>query len=189
MSLGGRLYMGIWPDEGGVLPSKDVVHLSPDRPARITLQERSSFKTRGLVLMAPGAELVVSKGASLSLGARIRVNPGASILCWEHVEIGTDTGLAIGSMVLDTDFHELRPGQRGVTAPVVIGRKVWVGARAIIMKGVTIGDGAIVAAGSIVTKDVPERTLVAGIPAKVIRTDVEWDSGSPEPDHRSRIET
>jgi acetyltransferase-like isoleucine patch superfamily enzyme len=53
--------------------------------------------------------------------------------------------------------------------PVTIGAGVWVGARAMIMPGVTIGDGAVIAAGAVVTKDVPPNTLVAGVPARIVR--------------------
>lgn len=59
--------------------------------------------------------------------------------------------------------------------PVEIGNNVWIGVGATILKGVTIGDGAIIAAGSVVTKDIPARCLAAGVPAKVIKTDVEWE--------------
>ncbi len=54
--------------------------------------------------------------------------------------------------------------------PVTIGKNVWIGDHATILPGVTIGDGAVVAAGAVVTKDVPPRTVVAGVPAKIIRT-------------------
>ena len=59
-------------------------------------------------------------------------------------------------------------------APIVIQDHVWLGMNVIVLKGVTIGEGAIVAAGSIVTKDVPPHCLVAGVPAKVVKTDVTW---------------
>ncbi len=59
-------------------------------------------------------------------------------------------------------------------APIIIGDNVWVGTRAVILKGVTIGGGAIVAAGAVVTKDVPPRTIVGGNPAHVIRENASW---------------
>ena len=75
-------------------------------------------------------------------------------------------------IIRDDDGHTLDDTPR--TAPITIGNNVWVGARAMILKGVTIGDGAVVAAGSVVTKDVPGGTLVGGVPARVIRKDVTW---------------
>ena len=63
---------------------------------------------------------------------------------------------------------------RPSVAPVVIGDRVWVGTRAIILKGVTIGDGAVVAAGAVVNKDVPPHAVVAGIPAKVVGSADSW---------------
>ena len=61
-----------------------------------------------------------------------------------------------------------------ITKPIIIGDHVWIGKNALILKGVTIGNGAIVAAGSVVVKDVSAKTLVAGNPAKVIKDNVEW---------------
>ena len=57
---------------------------------------------------------------------------------------------------------------------IVVGDNVWIGGRAIILKGVIIGDGAVVAAGAVVTRNVPPRTIVAGVPARVIRENVSW---------------
>lgn len=75
-------------------------------------------------------------------------------------------------MITDSDYHPIN-GQ-DPDAPVTIGEHVWIGSRSIVMKGVTIGDGAIVAAGSVVTKDVPAGALVAGVPAQVVRDGVSW---------------
>ncbi|WP_290369083.1 DapH/DapD/GlmU-related protein [Sphingobium sp. CECT 9361] len=80
-------------------------------------------------------------------------------------------------MVFDTDFHNHlpqgrrygKPDWRAISRPVSIGDDVFIGTRAIVQKGVTIGDGAIVAAGSVVTKDVPPRSIVAGNPACMVR--------------------
>lgn len=66
-------------------------------------------------------------------------------------------------------------GGKEKTAPIQIGNHVWIGARAIILKGVTIGDGVVVAAGAVVTKDVPPNTLVGGVPAKIIKENISWE--------------
>ena len=66
------------------------------------------------------------------------------------------------------ELHQRDDG--GKTAPIHIGDDVWLATRAIVLRGVTIGDGAVVAAGAVVTRDVPERTLVAGVPARRIRS-------------------
>ncbi len=90
------------------------------------------------------------------------------------VTIGSHVNLAQGITVtaLNHNFSDatLRIDQQGVsTQPVTIGDDVWVGANAVILPGVNVGSHSVVAAGAVVTKDVPEHTLVAGVPAKVIK--------------------
>ena len=62
-----------------------------------------------------------------------------------------------------------------MTQPISIGNHVWIGINVTILKGVKIGDGAIIAAGAVVTRDVPERCLAAGVPARVIKNNVSWE--------------
>lgn len=81
-------------------------------------------------------------------------------------------GSLIGhNVVLATLNHAMDPEDRAtmIPAPIHIGKRVWIGANATVLPGVTIGDGAIVAAGAVVTKDVPENTVVGGVPARVMR--------------------
>ena len=90
------------------------------------------------------------------------------------VTIGNHVNLAQGITVtaLNHNFtdHHLRIDEQGVsTTPVTIGHDIWIGANAVILPGVTIGDHSVVAAGAVVTKDVPPHTLVAGVPAKIIK--------------------
>jgi maltose O-acetyltransferase len=76
-------------------------------------------------------------------------------------------------MLMDNDFHRIEPErrlERPDSAPIVLEANVWLGARVIVTRGVTIGEGSVVGAGSVVTSDVPPRTVVAGVPARVIRT-------------------
>ena len=91
------------------------------------------------------------------------------------VSIGNNVNLAQGITVtaLNHNFGDAtkRIDEQGVsTKPVVIGDDVWIGANVVVLPGVTIGSHCVVAAGAVVTKDVPDRTIVAGVPAKVIKT-------------------
>ena len=112
------------------------------------------------------------EGASIHVGDGTGINRRTEIISEVGVTIGAYCMLGWDVMVTDTDYHHIDGAPE--RAPVTIGDQVWIAARASVMKGVTIGDGAVVAAGSIVTKDVPPRTLVAGVPAKPIRSGVTW---------------
>jgi acetyltransferase-like isoleucine patch superfamily enzyme len=125
----------------------------------------------GRAEMYTGFRFVVGEGAEFRLGSGF-FNYDAQILCNCQIVIGDRCMFGPGVMIRDDDEHEVIGSIR--KAPVVIGNDVWVGARSIILKGVTIGDGAIVAAGSVLTKDVPPRTIVGGVPARVIREDASY---------------
>jgi acetyltransferase-like isoleucine patch superfamily enzyme len=112
-------------------------------------------------------ELGALPGATLDVGDRVFINQGASIVATLAIQIGDDSRIGDHVAIYDTDHHAVA-GVR--CAPVSIGRNVWLARAAIVLPGVTIGDHAVVAAGSIVIEDVPPRTLVAGNPARAIRT-------------------
>ena len=111
-------------------------------------------------------------GALLEIGDRTQINRRSEVIAMERVTIGADVMVSWDVLITDTDYH--RVDGAAATAPVTIEDLAWVGARASVLKGVTVGYGAVVAAGSIVTRDVPPRTLVAGSPARVIREGVTW---------------
>jgi acetyltransferase-like isoleucine patch superfamily enzyme len=115
-------------------------------------------------------ELGATKNGSLVLGERVFINTGATVVANHSIVIGD--GCLIGDLVaiFDSDHHAIEPSSPPRIAPVRIGTNVWLGRSAMVFPGVTIGDDAVVAAGSIVTSDVPTRTLVAGVPARPIRT-------------------
>lgn len=114
--------------------------------------------------------------ARLLLGNNVSVGDRTQIHAGERVEIGEDTLISWDCVIMDRDYHD-PDGVKEVTAPVHIGRHVWIGCRVIILKGVTIGDNAVIGAGSVVTRDVPAGMLAAGNPARVIRP-VEGYSGA-----------
>ena len=110
-------------------------------------------------------------GKNIHIGKNVFINMGCKFQDQGGIFIGD--GAVIGhNVVLATLNHAASPKDRGsmIPAPIRIGKNVWVGANAVILPGVTIGDGAIVAAGAVVNRDVPENTVVGGVPAKVIRT-------------------
>jgi acetyltransferase-like isoleucine patch superfamily enzyme len=132
------------------------------------------------------ASIVFERGdAQVSIGERTFIG-GALLGCAECIEIGNDVEIAWGTTIIDHNSHAVAYSERsqdvvnslyGKTKDwsnvkrkkITIGDKSWIGFNAIIMKGVSIGEGAIVAAGSVVTKDVPPYTIVGGNPARIIR--------------------
>jgi maltose O-acetyltransferase len=117
-------------------------------------------------------ELATGPDGTLTIGERSLVNYGTTISALECVTIGARCQIGTYCMILDNDFHYVDPErrlERPPSRPVTVGDNVWLGGRVIVMPGVTIGDDSAVAAGSVVTRDVPPRTLVAGVPAKPIR--------------------
>ena len=110
-------------------------------------------------------------GKNITLGKRVFINSGCTFQDQGGVVIGDDC-LIGHNTVLATLNHDLAPSRRADMhpAPIMIGRNVWIGSNATVLPGVTIGDDAVVAAASVVTKDVPERSVVVGSPARVVRS-------------------
>ena len=139
----------------------------------VRLSPRGTVALGRDVLLAEGVRLHLrDAGARLEIGDGSFLNYRTEIVAHERVSIGRGCLLAWDVQVLDSDSHRIDGAPH--TAPVSIGDGVWVGCRATVLKGVTIGEGAVVAAGSVVTRDVPPRALVGGNPARVLRTDVTW---------------
>ncbi len=149
--------------------------LSVATDSRLILEDgvtlASSLRANPLACFQPCVLRTLAGGAELRLGRNAGVS-GAVLCAGLQIDIGEGTLIGSGAMVLDNDFHELR-AQGWITEmcaharPVIIGRQVFIGARALILKGVSIGDRAIIGAGAVVTKDVPEGSIAGGNPARV----------------------
>ena len=110
-------------------------------------------------------------GKTTRVGKNVFVNFGCTFL--DQGGITLEDGVFIGPGVkILTEAHPEQPEIRHtlLTRPVIIRRKAWIGAGAIILPGVTVGENAIIAAGAVVTKDVSDNTVVAGVPARILRT-------------------
>jgi acetyltransferase-like isoleucine patch superfamily enzyme len=114
-------------------------------------------------------QTMVTGWGRMSIGDRVFINSGSVVFSVVEVTIGNDVALANETYLMDSDSHGVE-GRPVKEAPIRIGDGTWVGARAIILPGVTIGSRCLIAAGAVVSKDVPDDTLVAGNPATVVRT-------------------
>ena len=123
----------------------------------------------------------VFSGSTLSVDGKFSmksgyINNNCSIFCRNQITIGDDVVIAPEVIIRDSDQHQIVVGEmRPLSAPIQIGNHVWIGTRAIVLKGVRIGNNAVVAAGAVVTRDVPDNCLVAGVPARVIKNNITWN--------------
>ena len=120
---------------------------------------------------------IVAPGGTLRIGNRVGMS-GTAIVCHHAITIGDDVTIGGNTVIYDTDFHSLNQHQRAgyadnalaSTAPVVIENGAFIGAHVTILKGVTIGQNAVVGAGSVVTKSVPAGEVWAGNPARYLKS-------------------
>lgn len=131
------------------------------------LKVSNGFRIRG------GAYISVADNAVLELGSG-SINRNSNIACFNHIIIGDDVTISENVVIRDSDNHEIIRNGFTMDSPIVIGNHVWIGINSTILKGVHIGSGSVVAAGSVVTTDVPDRCIVGGVPAKILKTDIEW---------------
>jgi acetyltransferase-like isoleucine patch superfamily enzyme len=144
----------------------------------LRLGYNSKLVIDGKVLVGPGVRLHLDEQAVLELDD-VYINSNSLIRCCKHIKIGKGTIIGCDVAIFDSDRHCMVRENFEISKPILIGSHVWISSRATILKGVTIGSGSIVACGAIVTRDVPENSLVAGVPAKVIKKDIHWvDSGT-----------
>lgn len=148
--------------ESSILLSDGVRVISAERANPLGCMQPSVLRT-----MAPGAKLILGPAVGIS----------ATVICaGKEISIGENTIVGSGAMLLDNDFHERRPDGTWAddytrrARPIRIGKSVFIGARAIILKGVEIGDNAVIGAGAVVTTSVPASTFYGGNPARPIQT-------------------
>jgi acetyltransferase-like isoleucine patch superfamily enzyme len=141
--------------------------------------------TVGIKSIIEGIIIFERDSAEVTIGERVFIGGGTHIIASKKIEIGNDVLIAWGVTIIDhnshalsfskrkndvLDWHERKKDWTHVKiAPVRISDKVWIGFNSIILKGIQIGEGAVIGAGSVVSKDVPPWTIVAGNPASVIR--------------------
>ena len=146
--------------------------LSRFLPSEIKIHDQAVLRVKGNLRIYSGSLISVNANATLELGSGY-INNHVRIACFEQIKIGHDVAISENVTIRDCDNHTISPNSI-MSKPIIIGDHVWIGMNSTILKGVTIGDGAVIAAGAVVNKDVPPHTLVGGVPADMIRTDVRW---------------
>jgi len=140
-----------------------------------------------------GSVIFEMEKGKLTIGNKVFIGGGTNFYCIDNIIVGNDVMFSCGCSVIDNNSHSLVSAERlndvldwkkGIeeghigkyknwsvvkSAPIIIKNKAWIGFNSIIMKGVTIGEGAVIAAGSVVTKDVPDYAVVGGNPARIIK--------------------
>jgi acetyltransferase-like isoleucine patch superfamily enzyme len=148
---------------GGLVPKSATTVINVGEGATLALDG---------VTIGRGSRVGVNRGARLEIGAGTSLTDSCWVAASQSITIGRDCAISWNVTILDDDGHG--DGPPPYSAPIVIGDRVWIGCNATILKGVTIGSGSIVAAGAVVTRSCPPRSLIAGVPARIVRQDVEW---------------
>lgn len=187
-SLGGALqavresFSGFWRLEarlrgctlgrGVIFAGRPLISISTNSRLELAdgVRVHSALRCNPLGCFQPSVLRTLAPGAELILGPRVGIS-GTIICAAAAIRIGEGTIIGSGAMIIDTDFHhstanwtwDNNPARDA--KPIAIGRGVFIGARAIILKGVTIGDSAVIGAGAVVTKDVPANHIATGNPA------------------------
>ena len=139
----------------------------------------------GRASIGSGCYIDSAKGATLQIGNNFRATGFTTILASNKIKFGADCLVSWDTLIMDTDAHSiylLENDSKPInpSKPIIVGDKVWIGARATILKGVTVYDNAVIASNCCVTKDIEEGAIVASTNQKVIKNNISWDGRNPD---------
>jgi len=150
-------------------------------------KQRKKDPFPGVLTMENGSQLIVNGNFSIFTGGRIQIcenatlelesgyiNHNVFLICREKITIGKGATISNNVVIRDNDAHEIIGEKYISKKPIEIGNHVWIGTNVTILKGVKIDDGAVIGANSLVNKNIPGKCLAAGVPARVIKENVEW---------------
>jgi len=166
---GASLHIGTW-EHPNVIPGRCNV--------KIKIDGSGVLKVNGNFKIGRGCCIHIYDAAIFEVNSGI-LNGNDNIYCADKIQIGNHFMASWNVDVMDSDGHPIffNPTEgkpKSKTAPIIIGDDCWIGHNVIILKGANISDGAIIGAGSVVTRDVPDHTIVAGNPIEVIRRNAYW---------------
>lgn len=147
--------------------------MSRYKESELKICENGTLEIRGRMKIYTGCSIDICQGATLSLGSGY-INNGVRIVAFNKITLGSNVAISENVTIRDSDNHGFVGSTKPVSSPITIGDNVWIGINATILKGVTVGEGAVIAANSLVNKDVPSHTLVAGVPARILKENIQW---------------
>lgn len=177
-----RYPKAVWDvDESAEVELRDEFHVGyhhfegSEAETYVKIQQGGKLCVRGRFRMFYNSTIQIFQNGHLTLGNSY-LNTDSIIACAGEIEIGDGVAIARGVKIYDSDHHQIieQGCQTNKKQSILIEDHVWIGVNVVILKGVKIGTGAVIAAGAVVTEDVPEHCMVAGVPARVIKTNVEW---------------
>ncbi|MBC7525780.1 MAG: acyltransferase [Flavobacterium sp.] len=139
----------------------------------IEMGAHSSINVVDTFSIHSGCHIIILNNARLNLGSGY-INRNLKIRCYNEISIGNNVAISENVTIWDSDVHSLLGTSSEASQAVTIEDNVWIGNNVTILKGVTIGEGAVIAAGTLVNKNIPKQTLAGGIPAKVLKENIEW---------------
>jgi acetyltransferase-like isoleucine patch superfamily enzyme len=145
-------FLGLWPDfnnKGGTL----------------TIAKNCTFSSYRL-----RHRLSVWNKATLEIEEGCFFNDGLNICATTSIKIGSNAKFGNNVFLYDTDFHPICPSNAVKKSPIIIGKNVWIGSNAMVLAGSNIGDHSVIAAGAIISGTIPPKSLVGGVPGKVIKS-------------------
>ena len=143
-------------------------------PCIFEMGNNSTLVINGSCSVGPGVAIVLLNDAFLELGNNVYINSNSTMVCGTQIIIRDNTQISWNVEICDTDFHRIVREDSTISKPIDIGRNTLIGRRAMIMKGVKVGNGSVIAAGAVVTRDIPQNCLVAGVPARIIKRNITW---------------
>jgi acetyltransferase-like isoleucine patch superfamily enzyme len=142
-------------------------------PSEFVLGDGVILKINGDFSIYTGFHISVASGAKLTLGQGY-INNNVTIDCFNSITIGNRVVISKGVTIRDSDNYSINRN-KDISSPITIEDHVLVGLNVTILKGVTIESAAVVAAGAVVTTNVPKNALVGGVPARVIKENISWE--------------
>lgn len=142
-------------------------------PASLIIKNNATLNITDVFKCFEGTNICVEENATLSICSG-SINNNSRINCFTDISIGADARISENVVIRDSDNHSLTNPGYTISAPISIGNHVWIGLNSIVLKGVTIENDSVIAAGSVVTKDVKKHTVVGGNPIHIIKNGVTW---------------